>query len=349
MVEEVLEVVVRRARTTVIALVSVLVMGLAVAAASAGGSRGEAGVPKPPVSSASGLKIADFEAGSNNTYVQTRMKAVKAAAGKAGAAVTIFDANWDPNQQVNQMQTALASKKYNAWLVQAVVPDPLCNVVKQAIAAGIIVIVANQPLCGATTYTPGTVGFVGGQTRDTYSLWLKWILDDNRAGADALLVTGPAQDANRRNLLAAYAQLKAKYPKFKFAADQPTDYSTAKALQVSQDVLLAKKNITVVVTNWSGSTQGVVQAIKSAHLGRKVKVYDLGANAWAVGAVKAGQLRMTFPLLPALEGQRSIEALVDYVTENKVAKFVNLVRDPTFKGKLPFITKQNANSYKAQF
>jgi hypothetical protein len=65
--------------------------------------------------------------------------------------------------------------------------------------------------------------------------------------------------------------------------------------------------------------------------------------------VRAGKVRMTFPLLPALEGQRSIDALANYVTKGKVAGFVNLVRDPTFHGKLPFVTKANAASYKAQF
>jgi hypothetical protein len=32
-----------------------------------------------------------------------------------------------------------------------------------------------------------------------------------------------------------------------------------------------------------------------------------------------------------------------------VAGFVNLVRDPSFHGKLPFVTKANAAKYKAQF
>jgi ribose transport system substrate-binding protein len=337
----------RRAGVTCLALV--LVLALAAAAGTIASAKPGVTVPKSPVSSASELKIADFEAGSNNTYVQTRMKAVRAQAAKYHAKVDMFVANWDPNNQVNQIQSAITSKKYNAFLIQAVEPDPVCNVAKQAIEAGILVIVANQPLCGNATYMPGTVGFVGGQTLDTYKLWMKWILADNKAGADALLITGPAADANRRNLLAAFNSLKAKYPKFKIVSDQPTDYSTAKAYSVAQDTLLAKKDISVVVTNWSGSTQGVAQAIAAMKLGRTVKVYDLGANEWAVSAVRDGKVRMTFPLLPALEGQRSIDALAAYASKGKVAGFVNLVRDPSFHGKLPFVTKANAGSYKAQF
>jgi ribose transport system substrate-binding protein len=341
-------VVAQRARTAFTVITAVLVFGLLYTVGAASAKPGLS-VPKSPVSSPSGLKIADFEAGSNNTYVQTRMKAVRAEVAKNGAKVDIFDPNWDINTEVNQIQSAITSKKYNAFIIQAIEPDPACNIAKSAIAAGILVLVANQPLCGSTTYMPGTVGFVGGQTLGTYKLWMKWILDDNKAGGHALLITGPAGDVNRRNLLAAFDQLKGNYPKFSIVSNQPTDYSTAKAYTIAQDTLLAKKDINVVITNWSGSTQGVVQAIAAMKLNRPIMIYDLGANQWAVAAVRDGKVRMTFPLLPALEGQRSIDSLAKYVSTGKVAGFVDLVHDPSFHGKLPFITKANAPSYKAQF
>lgn len=293
------------------------------------------------------LKIADFEAGSNNSYVQARIKAVEDKVNEIGAEVEIFDANWDPTNQVNQMETALANGKYDAWIVQAVEPDPLCDVVQKAVDQGVMVMVANQPLCDNETYMEGTVGFAGGQTLDTYQLWLEWILEDRPEGK-ALLITGPAEDANRRNLLKAYDELKADYPNFEIVADQPSDYSTASAFQGAQDVLLAQDQIDTVISNWSGSTQGVVEAIESMNLDREIMVYDLGANVWAVDAVKDGRVRMTLPLLPALEGQRSVEALAEFAETGEPVGFINLVEDPSLGG-LPILTRDNIDTYEAQF
>ena len=298
------------------------------------------------VKSAKDLKIANFEAGSNNSYVQARIKGAKDAAAKLGASIELFDAGWDSTKQFNQMQTALTSGKFNAWLVQSVNSEPLCPIVKQAIEAGIMVTIANSPMCGAETYMPGTVAFAGSQTAATYDQWIKWVADDAMKG-NVLVITGTAGGANTRNMNAAIA----KYmdgTNLKIVANQPTDYSSPEAFEVASNVLQSHPEIDVVITNWSESTQGVVKAADQLNLTGNLRIYDLGASSWALSAIKDGTIRMTFPLVPGLEGARSVDALGTFADTGKAPEFIDLIKDETLPSD-PFITRNNVNQHEPSF
>lgn len=333
--------------------------GAAIVLSLAAGAQSPSDAPQAsPSASGNGNSLADlhvafFESGSNNSYVQARIQAANDWAATTGATVQVFDPNWDSQTQYNQMQTAFSDSRFNGFVMTSVDPAPLCDLVTQAVEAGKLVSVMNQPLCGRATnqgddlWLPGTVTFVGGQTKDVYLQWMDFIKQDNPDGGKVVVLTGPPTDANSQNFNAAIDEVLVPAG-FEKVAQQSTDYSTPQGYAAMQDILQANPDLQIVISNWSGLTQGAVSAIEAA--GRTgLKVYDMGGTEWALQAIKDGQLQSSVMLLPTLEAQRALEALADAYQGRSVPHFINLAEDPSLPGGSPFVTKENVDQYSAQF
>ena len=101
------------------------------------------------------LEIAYLSFAVANSYDAPMLAAAKAAAAAGNANLTVFDANLDPNQQVKQLQDAVASGKYDAIITQPLYGAGMVEDVKKAIAAGIKVGNIDQVL-GADMTTPNS-------------------------------------------------------------------------------------------------------------------------------------------------------------------------------------------------
>jgi len=303
---------------------------------------GEARLIKDPAD----LNIASFHGGSNNTYLQANIKAVQDTAAAIGAKVHIFDANFDTTQLQNQAESALTAG-YNAWVFGALDPVQSCNVVKQAVDQGIVVAVQNQGLCGNQTWTPGTLTFVGGQTSDVYDDFYEYVFGKIGSG-EVAIITGPALNYNTNNMLASLATYQPQYPDISVVANQQLDYTTETAFKAAQDIIQANPNLRAFLSNYSGMTQGIVQAVKQAGKSEQIAVYDMGGNEWAVQAVKDGDIAMTLPFLPYEEEKLAVQALADYASGKTVEKYYNLTKELTFPG-APFVTKENADQFQPEY
>jgi ribose transport system substrate-binding protein len=293
-------------------------------------------------------KIGYFISGTNNSYVQTNVNAAKETAKELGVDLEVISANWDSATQINQFQTAMTRKTYNTWIVAAVAPDQACAPVRQAMAQGIKVFVSNQSLCGDTTFTEGTMGFIGGQTPELYDAWLDAIVEDNPDGGKLALLTGPNLNANTNNALASLERAVEGNESFEVVSNQQSDYTTASAYSVAQAVLQANPDLKVYVTNYAEMTKGVVQAIEAAGKTGQVKVYDYGANEWIVEAIKDGKVTMSLPMLPYTEVAKSVELTVDGYKGEEIPESFDLGSALTFDG-APFVTADNVDQFQAEF
>jgi ribose transport system substrate-binding protein len=303
-----------------------------------------------PTDGASGdhvIKIGYFAPGSNNSYMGANITAAESTAKGLGVQLETVVANWDPAEQTNQFETALARDTYNAWIVAAVAPDQACDSVKQAIAQGIMVLVVNQGLCGDDTYTDGTVGFVGGQTLDTYTGWFQQMVDDNPDGGEFALMTGPNLNYNTNNALAAEKSV-IEGSAFDVVSNQQTDYTTTTAFDVASATLQANPNLKVYATNYSEMTNGVVQAIDAAGLTGKVKVYDFGGSEWAAQAVEAGTIELTLPMLPTTELAMSVDEIVKAWNGEKIPQVFQLKDSLKFDG-APYVRKANVAQFTPEY
>ena len=306
------------------------------------------------VASPKDLKIAFFSSATNNTYLQAGIAGAKQAASEMGASVDVFDGKFSAQEQFNQIQSALTSDKYNAFVVEANDGNLLCDILtKDAVQKGVMVSLINQPICGRATkagdqlWQPGTVTFIGGQTLDVYQTWVRQIMSENPNGGNVAVVSGPDLGANTINLNEALKIMK-QNPKFKIVANQKTDYSTPKGFDAAQTILQANPKLDILISNYSGMTQGVVEAVKAATRQGGVKVYDMGGDKWAINAVKTGDLAESVIFLPKREGYLGVKSLGDRVKGASVPKFINLTKSTTLPG-TPFVTKKNVSQFSAEY
>lgn len=316
---------------------AVSALALATVTAISGCTSEAASDSTPPISDPSELSIAFFIAGTGNAYQQAAVDGATETATEIGANLQIFDGQFNAQTQFNQIQTALTSGKFNAFIVEPNDGNQLCKIVTDSAAEkGVLVVTATGSLCGRDTNTgedvwqPGTVAYVGGQTADVYEEWVKRIVSDHPNGAKVAVLTGPQVNANTSNVTNALPTL-ASAPGFSVVAQQATDYSTAQAYAATQTILRANPDVNIIMSNFSGMTQGVAQAIEEA--GRSdVEVYDVGGDSWALDAVKRGTLNSSVVLLPKDELVQSVYALRDTVEGKDVPHVIDMSKAAALPG-----------------
>jgi len=343
-----------RAAATTLVAAALALSACSTASDKASQSNSAGAGPSVSITQPSQLKIAYFSAGTGDSYLQAAIEAAHAEAGKLGATLNVFDGQFDAQTQYNQIQTALTSGKYNAFAVEPNDGNLLCNLLtKEAVDKGILVSVFNEPICdravkeGDQLWQPGTVTYVGGQTVASYDQWVKSIIDANPSGGKVAVITGPDLNANTLVMRAAEELIKANN-KFEIVAKQTTDYSTPKAFAAAQTILQANPGLGIFISNYSGMTRGVVQAVNGAGKKGQVKTYDFGGDNWSLGAVKAGDIEQTVVMLPKQETIDAIDALADVVNGKTVDHFIDLTKSPKLPG-MAFVTAQNVDKFTAEY
>lgn len=294
------------------------------------------------------LRIAFLSMATNNQYLQSGIEGARAAAAEIGAEVEVFDGGWNPATQFNQLQNILSSGRYNAILAEMNDGRQSCDILAKAHEQGVLVVVANNPLCGKDTeegdalWTPGTLAYVGGsQSREAYREWLKWVADRNPGAQKVAVVTGPELISNSVNTDLAVEDVKAARPDFEVVAVVRTDYSVPSANEKMLPVLQANPDLTLIVSNYSDMTRGAVQAVRQAGREGDIKIEESGGSAWAFEAVKRGQIDSTRTFTPYTEMYRGVMTLGDAWAGKEVPRFLELTSD--------LVTTDNVDSIKPEY
>ncbi|MFE7974061.1 sugar ABC transporter substrate-binding protein [Streptomyces shenzhenensis] len=345
----------RLLRTAAVASTALAVLGSAAACSVPSQEAGtqSAATAKGP-GKVSDLKIAYFSAGTSNAYLQAAIAAAKKKSKDLGVGLDVFDGQFDAQKQFDQIQTALTSGKYNAFAVEPNDGNLVCKLLtQQAPRKGILVSVFNLPICGRATrlgdatWEPGTVTYVGGQTLDVYEQWVTQVIKDNPDGAKIALISGPDLNANTICFQKAAKEF-AKHKGFEVVAQQTTDYTTPKGNSAAQTILQANPDLNVIMSNFSGMSRGIVQAVNSAGRKGKVKIYDFGGDKWALNSVQKGDLEQSVMMLPAQETEEAIQALADHVAGKKVPHFINLTESSELPG-TPFATRETVDTFRPEY
>ncbi|MGD9913417.1 MAG: sugar ABC transporter substrate-binding protein [Rhizobiaceae bacterium] len=295
------------------------------------------------------LSIAFLSMGTNNQYLQSGITAAKDAAKEFGATIDVFDGGWTPATQFNQVQNILSSGKYNAILAEMADGRQACDILsKDAPKQGVLVAVANNPLCGKDIqegeelWAPGTLTYVGGsQGREAYRDWMMWVAEQYPGPQKVAVITGPELISNTVNTDLAIKDVEAKYPDFKVVAYIRTDYSIPQANEKTLPVLQANPDLTLIISNYSDMTRGAVQAIKQAGREGTLKVVESGGSAWAFEAIRNGQVESTRTFTPYTEMYLGVKALADAWKGEPVGKYIALKSD--------LVTKDNVDQIKPEY
>jgi ribose transport system substrate-binding protein len=294
--------------------------------------------------------------GTGTSSVAVTAKGITDAAAKRGATVTFFDSKFDPATQLNQMQDALQSKKYNTWIVIPFDSRLDCKTVSQdAPNAGIVVVTLLLPVCGRDVkpvdqiWTPGTLAQIDGENTPTYKVaWLKDVAAREPGKHQVLSLTGPPLTGNALGFKIAVSEIERLRPDLTFVTPAATNFTANDAFNKTQNLLQANPNADVLVSTFSDMTQGAVQAIKAAGREGKIHVYDIGANKFIIQAIMAGSVTGTIPVEAYFSGYDSVTALADAFDGKPVKRFYDTFTKGTTQNPY-FIDKSNAATYHPEY
>lgn len=301
------------------------------------------------------LKIAYWGYGSGFTYSAPEFEGAKKEPKRLGVQVTVFDPAGDPTKQVTQIQDAMNSGKYNAFVVYPLATDLECNLLtKQLPAKNILVAAIGQPACANQTSSPGLLTVVPevGTPQD-YGAWARYIVAQNPGKQEVLLLTGPATDWLSQQAGIALQKAAKANPDFHIQQIIRTDYTPAGSLQKGQDALQRFPKTTIIANAFPEGTQGMITALRVAGKLGKIKMYDWGAETFGISQILKGTVAMSVPFYPYTKVKTALQALVIARRGGKVPRYIPYAghAPEPYRGpgdKVLFVTKANAAKYKAQ-
>lgn len=235
------------------------------------------------------LNIGFFGFAKANSFAQATWAGIQEYAAKNNATAEFLDPNFDGPTQVNQLQDAVTAKRFDVVIVQANDGTAMVNPVRQAVAAGITVVIEFTPVGGRYDTTesqiPGTISIVDAPTINGQGL--------------ATLGLGACQEVPTKPCKVAYLEGFANYPLDTARTNAVKEALTAGGAQVVasvvggytqdtgraafQNVLQAHPDVNVVI----GSSQAIQGAAPLA-AGRNIKFIGNGGSRQAFEAVQSG-------------------------------------------------------------
>jgi len=256
------------------------------------------------------VNIAHFVAIQANPVEQVIIKSAKDTGAANNATVTTFDSNNDVQRELANCQDAIASKKYDAFILKAVSGPPLISCARQAMDAGIPVVVQGTALGPKQTTEPQVPGIVGSAI--TLSTTNGVAISDltNRAcektGATpckVIYLFGPvAFDYASITRKTFNDTVKAKYPNIKVVGEAAANFDPDTGAQQARQLLQVHPDINVIVNDSDPVAVAVEKVVADLH---KSKVIVVGAGGSKVGAdaIKAGKQFGDTVILPATEAK----------------------------------------------
>jgi ribose transport system substrate-binding protein len=282
---------------------------LTLAGAACGGSDG-------PAQRTESIRVAFFAPGLANTYIPAQIRGAEAAAEARGASVTVFDAVFDSSKQVTQVQDAVASGRFDAFVIHAVDGNALVPQIEAAIEAGIEVACVSAP-CGPdlTSLEPQVEGLtvhVGHSFVTSGTLIGEQIVAAcaERDPCKVAYLPGLYSYPSDRIRTEAVHTRVERDPTIEIVAEQEGKYLAEAARAALQNILQAHRDVDVVATTGDQMAFGMEQAIKAAGLEGEVEIIGNGASEVGVSAVKSGRWHATIVLLPYTEGRVSTDSVI---------------------------------------
>ncbi|WP_353649872.1 sugar ABC transporter substrate-binding protein [Nakamurella sp. A5-74] len=254
------------------------------------------------------LSVGFFGFAKANSFAQAAWAGVQEAAAANNATATFIDSNFDGPTQVNQLQDAVTSKRYDVVVIQANDGTAITPAVKQALAAGIKVVVEFTPIGGKfDTIEPqvdGVISIVDTPTNNGAGL------AELGLGACKKLAVDPCK--------VAYLQGFANYPLDAARTQAVEDglkaggadlvasvvggYTADAGRTAFQNVLQANPDVNVVI----GSSQAIAGAAALAG-DKNILFVGNGGSTQAFDGIKSGKWFGTYNIPEKTEGKTATE------------------------------------------
>ncbi|MGI3783443.1 MAG: sugar ABC transporter substrate-binding protein [Janthinobacterium lividum] len=287
-----------------------IALALTLAACSRPSSTAAPSTSASSVSADQKLSIGFFGFAKSNSFAQAGFAGVQEYAAAHNATAEFLDSNFDGPTQVNQLQDAITSKRFQVAVIQANDGTAMVNPVKQAIAAGITVVVEFTPI-------GGKYDSIDPQVDGTINL-----IDPPTVNGDGLAKMALDACGSTKPCKVAYLQGFANYPLDSARTDAAVatlkaggadvvsnivgGYTPDSGRTAMQNLLQSDPGVQVVI----GSSQAIEGAAPLAK-GKDIKFVGNGGSSQAYQAVQSGAWYGTYALPEKDEGAKAAELGLD--------------------------------------
>jgi ribose transport system substrate-binding protein len=291
-----------------------------------------AGCSSQAGSSASGgsgkeIRVAFFSAVQANTFIAAIYGGMQSEAKKEGnVKITVFDAKFDASTQLNQVEDAITTNQFDAFIIQPINYASMVAPTKLAIKSGIKVVTENWPIGNALdTVEPQVAGMSGSVLTPATVDGAHHVEMINSACAgvatcNVAYVAGAISGAfDVATMSLIKADLKT-HPNIHFVQEVEGDFSRTPSLTAVQNLLEAHPDVTVIDAHGDQMALGAEDAVKEAQLVGKVKILGGGASAIGVAAVRAGRWFGTTLTLPIDDGVSAMSLAIKGAQGQTVAE-----------------------------
>ncbi|MEV0354018.1 substrate-binding domain-containing protein [Nonomuraea sp. NPDC050680] len=251
----------------------------------------------------------------NNPYFVQLRDGAQAEAQKAGATLTVTDAQNDASQQVNQVQN-FASQAMKAIILNPVDSDAAAPAAKAAQRANIPVIAADRGVNGVeVAQTVASDNVTGGK------LAAQELAELLGHKGQVVVLQGVAGTSAARDRGQGFTEGIKAFPNIQVVAQQPADFDRTKGLDVMTNLLQSNPGIDGVFAENDEMALGAIKAL-GAKAGKEVKVVGFDGTPDGLKAVKAGTMNASVAQQPTLLGQQAVAAAVKAARGEKIDKTV---------------------------
>lgn len=302
---------------------------LALVAAAVGASLAASGAGAAPQVT---VRAAFFSTQATNSYNEAEYRGIQAEAKALHLpSVTLFDGQFNAQKQYSQMQDAIASGKFNAFIVDPASGLALIPVVQQAVAKGIkVVSLLSNISKNVDSMTPAVKGvtFIGTSFTENGDAIGRLIVEGCKninPCKVAYLAGSLKQTTEEYRLKAALATAK-KAPNVQIVSQIEAGFDVAGGQKAMQDVLTAHPDINLIASSANQAITGALTVLKSHGLYGKVKVVSNGASIDQVPLIRSGIVVGAPVYLPFTEGKFGLKYAYDALQGKKVPASVDIAK-----------------------
>ncbi len=236
----------------------------------------------------------------NNPFFVGIKAGAQAEADRRGVKINITDAQNDPTQQINQMET-FTSQDVKAAIINPVDSDAAVPAVGVANRANVPVIAFDRGVNGGKVgSTIASDNVAGGR------LAAKTLAESLGGKGKVAFLEGQAGTSAARERGQGFEEGIKKYPGIEVVARQPADFDRAKAMDVTTNMLQSHRDLGGIFAANDEMALGASKAL-GAKSGKDVKVVGFDGTPEGIDAVRNGTLTAVVAQQPELLGKQAVD------------------------------------------
>ncbi len=271
-------------------------------------------------------KIAFLASSSENGFNQAIWEGVKARAAKLGNIdVEVFNGEFNATKQYNQVEDLVASKKFNAIILEPNDSVGIANALKDAIGAGIKVVVTLFPvgpkLDTLEPQIPGLTATVASNPAIGAKVSADEVVKhcEGKDPCNVIVIVGQKIYPFDNLRYQTYLEVFKSHPNIKVVGTVEGNYDPNATMSGVQNVVQGNKKIDAMMAMGDQMMAGAALAVKDAGLDIS-KMYVVGGGASEIGIkeIREGRWSATIAFFPKTMGEYCVQALADAFAGKKV-------------------------------